>query len=113
MRKYLVILPLIFITLFISSCKDTSEDKNNEQFIPYISAYTSGVISNNDVIIIRLAEEQTKKIDLPEGIFEFDPKIEGNAYWQDNRTIIFEPVGLLPSNVSFKGIFHLKEITID
>ena len=110
MRKYLVILPLIFITLFISSCKDTSEDKNNEQFIPYISAYTSGVISNNDVIIIRLAEEQTKKIDLPEGIFEFDPKIEGNAYWQDNRTIIFEPVGLLPSNVSFKGIFHLKEI---
>jgi uncharacterized protein YfaS (alpha-2-macroglobulin family) len=102
--------------LVLATCKSKDQPSAIEidpAFTGYISAFTSGIVSNQSVITIQL-------VDVPEGavagktidkkLFDISPKIEGKTYWADNRTIEFRPDELLPSGKLFEVKFNLSKI---
>ena len=104
-----IILPFLFLT----SCKDKKQSiKSDQKFTTYINAFTSGLISNSDPIIIELTQEQKVKPGdkLKEGVFEFKPAVKGVATWQNSYTLIFKPDDKLPNGQVFEGRFHLDKI---
>ncbi len=109
-----------FIFLFLASafvqCKKKSEKSFtiNPAFIEKISAFTSGVISAESVIQIILAEDYPQSIEfntvIETNLFSFKPKIEGDAYWVDKRTIEFRPKSKLKSGETYTAKFFLSKI---
>lgn len=89
----------------------------NPAFTSYISAFTSGTISNQGVIRIRLVNE------LPSGdalaavmkkdLFSFSPKIEGEAVAGDERTIEFRPAEKLRPGTAYSATFRLGAVMQD
>ncbi len=83
-------------------------------FSKYIESYTTGIISKESTIRIRLAgdvqisHEQNEA--LGDNIFDFSPSIKGKAYWVDARTIEFRPAGKLDPNKNYNADFKLGSI---
>ena len=105
----------IVFMLFFSACKHKKKPyipQVDPQFINYINAFTSGVISNSDDIIIELNEEQDVKTgsEIQEKLFEFKPSIEGKTYWKNKNTIVFHPAHQLPNGKLYEGHFYLSKI---
>jgi uncharacterized protein YfaS (alpha-2-macroglobulin family) len=86
-------------------------------YAAYISAYTSGVISNESYIRVTLAEEYKGAISLDkaetEKYFSFSPEIEGQLFWIDNRTLEFRPATRLPSDKTYEAEFYLSKLVPD
>lgn len=83
-------------------------------FSKYIESYTSGIISKEGTIRIRLAGQvpttHVQNDKLPDNVFDFSPSIKGKAYWIDERTIEFRPEGKLLANQSYRADFSLSKI---
>ena len=112
LSKAIFLLIALSIT-FIKCSDDTSEKKIDPAFAGYISAFTSGIVSNQTTIKIRLAEIylDAKPNELvKEDLFDFSPNIEGDAYWIDEQTIEFRPKEKLPSGKLFEGKFYLSKL---
>jgi len=90
-------------------------EKVNPAFSEYISAFTSGYISNQSTIRIILSSENPNEVEfnkaVEEELFEFSPSIKGTTVWVDNRTIEFRPEGKLPSGQNYEATFHLEKVT--
>jgi len=108
------ILLLIVLAISLVRCGDDNKTKTiDPAFIGYISAFTSGVVSNQTTIKIRLAEPYKDAIvnqKIEEELFDFSPNIEGEAYWIDKQTIEFRPSDLLPSGKLFEAEFYLSKL---
>lgn len=109
-KVFTALLPL----MILSSCgkkQEAREYKFDEAFAPYISAYTTGKISRQSTIKVRLNENVVKEdqigVALNESPLEFDPKVEGKSVWIDERTIQFEPSKPMPTDHYFKATFAL------
>jgi hypothetical protein len=104
------------ICLVLSQCTQKEKKpskKIDPAFSGYISSFTSGVISNDETIIVRLTEEQnnTKSNQIiEETLFNFTPSLKGKSYWVDNRTIAFDPENKLPSDKLFEVKFQLSKV---
>ncbi len=113
MRKILVTL-LLLVGFSFNSCqhKQANATNSNLDFTTYINAFTSGIISNADPIIIELAQEQKVKAgaQLDPDILSFSPEIKGNAVWKNPFTIVFTPEDRLPNSIKFTGHFKLGKI---
>ena len=83
-------------------------------FSKYIESYTTGEVSKETTIRIRLAGEvqttHTQNEALSDNVFDFSPSIKGKAYWIDARTIEFRPDKKLDPDKSYEGSFNLKKI---
>ena len=83
-------------------------------FSKYIESYTTGVISKESTIRIKLAGDvQTSHEQngaLSDQIFDFSPSIKGKAYWVDARTIEFRPDQKLDPDKSYTADFKLSKI---
>ncbi|MGC9342646.1 MAG: MG2 domain-containing protein, partial [Bacteroidales bacterium] len=108
------ILALLFIG---NSCKQKPKHLDSNlipEYNPEVAAFTSGLISNQSTIKIRLSSELSQETDLSlpieENILSFEPKIEGSAYWIDKRTIEFRPLNPLPSGENFTAKLKLSEL---
>ncbi|MEJ6950755.1 alpha-2-macroglobulin family protein [Natronospora cellulosivora (SeqCode)] len=99
-KKYF--LGLFFLLLFLlilSSCRqeDISVFMLTDTSME-ITHLTTGYIDADTIIAVRFREEKVKKDYLEKDlndIFTFTPEIEGKTYWQDERTIVFEPAAPL------------------
>src|ERR1700749_620118 len=78
-------------------------------FSKYIESYTTGLISKEGTIRIRLAGQvpttHVQNDQLPDGLFDFSPAVKGKAYWVDQRTIEFRPEAKLTSDQSYSAGF--------
>jgi uncharacterized protein YfaS (alpha-2-macroglobulin family) len=106
---------LIFsLTFFKHKAHAKSEEKVNPAFGAYISAYTSGIISDESHIRIRFASEVASPAEFDkaakENLFDFTPSLKGTAYWIDSRTIEFRPEGRMPSDKKYTVKFNLGQI---
>src|SRR5688572_13334944 len=118
MRKYLLLASaaLLLGSLFflIPSCSNKVQKKIkiNSEFATYISAYTSGTISNKGTIRVVLATDHEGIIDLNKAsdlnVFSFEPSIQGETWWVDQRTIEFRPKEALPNGVDYEAEFDLS-----
>ncbi len=83
-------------------------------FSKYIESYTSGIISKEGTIRIRLAGQvpttHVQNDKLPDGAFDFSPSIKGKAYWVDERTIEFRPEKKLVASQTYSADFYLSKI---
>src|SRR5471030_1175893 len=99
------------ILLFLNHRQKSSIDP---AFSKYIESYTTGEISKESTIRIRLAGEvQTtheQNEALSDNIFDFSPSIKGKAYWVYARTIEFRPENKLDPNKTYTADFKLSKI---
>lgn len=108
-----VIATLVIVIAFIifHSRKKTEIDPG---FSKYIESYTTGIISKESPIRIRLAgdvqtsHEQNGTLD--NSIFDFSPAIKGKAYWVDERTIEFKPSDKLDPDKNYSVDFKLNKL---
>ena len=110
------IITILFIV--VTSCNNSENSEIiqvNPKYAEFITAYTSGVISNKSEIIIELknelSDDEINKINTNQ-LFDFEPKIAGKTEWINNRTIRFIPDSDLSSQVLYKVTFHLSKVSI-
>lgn len=103
-----------FLILLVSGCKKKSHDLEiDPAFSGYISAFTSGIVSNQATIIIQLQDVHPEAVPgekIEKKLFSFSPGIKGVTQWKDNRTIEFIPDEPLPSDKLFEAEFYLSKI---
>jgi len=107
----IAVIAVVAVALILLPLK--KDQAASKKFAPYISAYTSGVITNQSTIRVMLtgssgAAQKGEQVD--EELFDFSPDIEGDLYWVDNRTIEFRPKEKLPSGKLFEAEFMLNEV---
>ncbi|WP_321515546.1 MG2 domain-containing protein [Marinifilum fragile] len=111
MRKFFcfLILPLILL-MAVNSCKNkkVTKRKVDPGFGQYIAAFTSGVVSAESIIEVRLVDDYKNPIEpgqeLEAGIFTLTPKLSGKAYWKDPRTIEFRSDSRMKSG----GVYNVN-----
>ncbi len=114
--KSLVIAFFSLIFLQLHSCKnkvDINSITVDPGFSSYISAFTSGVVSNRSTVKVVLLEpiaEANPGELVDEDLFDFSPSLEGQSYWLDEQTIEFRPNTRLPSGETFVVEFALKKL---
>lgn len=106
---------ILFSSLWITGCggkkKKLSDDPG---FSKYIESYTSGTISKNAPIVVRLhpdwASEHSLHEPIKEQLFSASPSISGQTSWDDDRTLIFKPSSTLKPGQLYTIEFHLGKI---
>ncbi len=110
----IVISATLLILIFILVLNHNPKTIVDPAFSKYIESYTTGIISKESTIRIRLAgdvqisHEQNEA--LADDIFDFSPFIKGKAYWIDARTIEFRPQGKLDPDKNYSADFKLGSI---
>jgi len=88
--------------------------KVNPAFRQYVEAFTSGVISTQSTIKIKLANSYADSAlfntPVKEELFDFSPSIKGKAYWVDSKTIEFRPEKTLPAKEFYEAKFFLSKL---
>jgi len=122
MRKSLTSLLIVFVLL---SCGENENYQNTIEeddfsspkslFVDYISSFTGGVMSSNDEIRVRLTKTMPDSLvgQTVTGLFRFSPTIEGASFWEDNRTLVFQPAERLQNGQRFEATLDLRNIIED
>lgn len=106
---------LALLSFYLIGCSDPEEKiETDPAFGEFIFAYTSGVISANDPILVQLAQpyDGALKTDdaLPDNLFSFEPKIDGKTIWLNESTLKFIPNQKLPGNTNYLGKLDLSTL---
>lgn len=107
---------LLFSLLLFFSCSPEIRQKIeiDPEFGQYISAYSSGIVSNQSGILIQLAADHPEKkeplVEEERELFSVEPAVKGKVYWNDARTLEFKPDERLRSNTEYVVTFHLSEL---
>jgi hypothetical protein len=117
MKKIIIIgvilLSIVALVSILWNNKASKVELVNPAFTGYISGFTSGIISSDSEIIIHLREElsEAKRMDVtPTDLFDFEPEIDGEAYWKDSKTIVFKPEEKLISGQLYTAEFRLSKL---
>ncbi len=111
----------ISIIIFIScdkSEKPHSSETLNLETAKIISHMPPEIIEPDAAIKIRFVEPLVDKKDVgvtqPDAsILEFEPSIEGELSWQDERTLVMKPAAGLKSHESYKANLFLEKVSAD
>ncbi|MDI3526051.1 MAG: alpha-2-macroglobulin [Tenuifilum sp.] len=113
----LIVISLVGIAL-VTSCKKRSKEiitVVDPTFSQYVSAYTSGMVSANSTIAIRLAKPASSFTSVGDEIktkvFNISPSVDGKAFWVDSLTIEFKPDKPLKSGEIYTIRFYLGKVT--
>ncbi len=101
-NRYLLIILAAFILVF-SSCKKKIEDLNSQQaeFAEYVSYHTSGAISKKSAIRIRFKNSVDPSLINKTKFCSFSPSIEGDEFWEDQYTLVFQPKNYFKSGETY------------
>lgn len=112
----LVLFAIAAVSMLFTGCKPRSRvtGEMTPVYNPAIAAFTSGSISVESSIMIRLADEYKGEASasepLKEKLFEFSPGIRGEAYWVDAQTIEFRPYEHLQAGTSYNVAFYVDKL---
>ncbi len=80
----------------------------SHQYYPYISSYTSGTVSKNIPISVKLRAPISS---LPEKVLSFSPSLDGDLRLdKDSQTLIFIPNKALAGGKVYTGKLNLKKL---
>jgi uncharacterized protein YfaS (alpha-2-macroglobulin family) len=104
--KKLNLIILIFFTFLGNSCTDKPKqtNENTDDFTSLVRAYTHGVISVGDEIMVRFNIEipGARQGDVLTGNpLVLEPHTKGTSYWRDGKTLAFKPENWLKPNQSY------------
>ncbi len=109
----LLILPFLFTLI---GCKKNINAKkvSNKVISNYIYAYTGGILSRESKIRVQFTNTIVSPNQIGQkivgGILTLTPNISGNAYWEDDHTIAFEPNPSFQPNTLYKASLNMKRI---
>ncbi|MEX1189675.1 MAG: MG2 domain-containing protein [Bacteroidia bacterium] len=120
MFKFRYLFILLLFTSFLSQNSCNSKAKKewisvSPDFIPYIQAYTGGIISTTSSIKIQLT--QAAKIALAindvvdNDLFQFEPSLNGKVKWLDSETVEFLPDAPLNMDEIYNAKFNLGKVS--
>ena len=105
-----IITAIILITV---NFKKRTVNANNPEFAKYITAYTSGIISKNNPVQIKLTSTVTEKIKnkehLPDNLLDIKPSVDGKLSLINN-TLEFVPAESLKSDAEYHVEFNLGKL---
>lgn len=104
---------LIFLSATVTQCKPTKKEAPSVDpaFTTYVAGFTSGIISSESTIRVRLQEAiPVNEEKLNASLFRFSPKIKGDVVLIDAQTIGFRPAEPLPSGAVFDAEFQLGDL---
>ncbi|HNW88274.1 MAG TPA: MG2 domain-containing protein [Bacteroidales bacterium] len=105
---------VILVILLIAKTNSQTIVKVNPAFKEYVAAFTSGVISTESTIKVRLnmdiADSSMFEQPVKEELFDFSPGISGKTYWIDTRTVEFRPDKKLPPDKLYTANFFLSKL---
>lgn len=88
-----------------------------EPFRPYISAYTSGVVSSHATVRVEFAQDvvgaEAVGSELSGGGLSFSPKLKGRLEWLNTRTVLFTPKDPMPRGKTYRAELRLDKIFDD
>ncbi len=120
MRKHLISFTLFFVVLsfFLDSCSRVTRNEAYYLAISkFIYAYSSGSIGRTDAVRVRFVnpavgtDQVGKKV--AAGLFSISPAIDGDAVWEDDRTIKVQPAEPLPYGKHYTGKVALDKLFKD
>jgi len=106
----------LIVFLFTNGCQKNNtktDEVRSAKFVDYILSYTSGVISVTDPIRVKFNTRQNDTIigrSIDQKILSFIPNVEGNSYWEDQHTLLFQPDHSLIAGKTYKVSVNLKTL---
>ncbi len=115
---------VLAVLIFLSSCgkreKTLPTLSHPLETAKLVSQATSGVVSANDWIRVRFVEpvvdqgqvssHPEKPKSLSNKLFRFEPKIKGQAFWEDERTLAFKPSKPMAVRTTYRGRVDLQRL---
>lgn len=110
-----VIITAILAVILIARAGDPLKLlKPDPAFRDYITGYTSGVISVQSPVKIRLAQNYADSLMIGRkadpSLFSFKPDVSGDVFWVDSRTVEFRPSSHMKQNTTYTCTFKLSEL---
>lgn len=109
----LLLLAISTIVILPSCKKENRAQQMPESVNAYVYAYTAGVVSRATPIRVRFASAVATAEEIGQeakGLLNFSPSIEGQASWEDEMTLRFDPAESLPSGTSYVCTVSLKKL---
>ncbi|MEM9829724.1 MAG: MG2 domain-containing protein [Bacteroidota bacterium] len=105
---------LIGLIIFLASDEFLEADSADPAFQAYISSYSSGALSVESPIRVRLTAPAADSAQvgqlIRQRLFRFEPEVKGEAYWADQNTVEFLPTEPLKSGQRYQVNFDLEEV---
>jgi len=105
------------IFLLVQSQKIVKNEAYFEAISKYVYAYSGGAVSSSEPLRVRFVNPAISKEQIgqpvPVNVFHSSPKIEGQAVWEDDRTILLKPKTPLPFGKKYVVDVNLKRIYAD
>ncbi len=111
-----ILLASLFIIIACKPSKTDNFSSPKSLFADQITSHTAGVISITSTIKLKLAKNWGDSLTgetIEKSLFKFSPKLEGKTFWQDNRTLVFEPNTNLASGQLYQTTLNLKALFPD
>ncbi len=113
--KKLSLFTFIILAFLGNSCTDKQleTNENTDDFKAFIQAYTSGIISVGDEVIVRFHSEipGARQGDFLSGNpLILKPQTKGTSYWRDGKTLAFKPENWLIPNHSYQCQVNINAI---
>lgn len=103
--------------LLIAACaackKENTSPELAQSLSGYVYAYTTGVISKAAPIKVRFAQNVASEDQIGSNASEYlslNPKVAGEAVWEDEKTITFRPDSYLSSNTEYQVAVKLANL---
>jgi alpha-2-macroglobulin len=115
-RSLIPILLIALVAIFLSECKrgQLTAKKMTAGMMAYVYAYTSGTVSKEAPIRVRLTTPlvTVEKVgtQVESGVFSISPSQAGTAVWEDQQTIRFIPTKGFESGKTYLGRVELKKL---
>lgn len=114
--KYVLIAAVIFSALCYSACRTSKGRVSSAAYGRYISGFTSGKVDLDEEIKIELSQEvlDSFKGDKKDSAFleknmRIYPKVKGNFYWKNDKTIGFKPADRFEEGEEYHVAFKLNK----
>ena len=108
---------LLLITAFTTffACNRAVRDEAYfQQLSQYVYAYTSGIVGKKEAIRVRFvhAAVQNDQVGTPidPALLRISPSIDGEAIWEDDRTILLKPRQPLRYDTKYEATLHLDKV---
>ena len=108
---------LMLTVILLNACKGKSADTAQEvTFNKKVSAFTSGIISNEASVQIQFSDKiagVTAGQEADKELLTISPDIDGQLEWLDTHTLIFIPDERMPSGVQYNVEVKLSHLFAD
>ena len=110
MRKFFMLLAAAAAVMACGPKKTAVETPSAQDYAEYVKAYTGGIVADDAVIRIDLAQEAAQQP--TEGLFTIKPGLKGSTQWATPTTVTFTPDELKPGQ-TYTVSFALDKVIKD